>query len=399
MLKWMVSGIMFALLLMNVLTLALNIDMTIPQVNAQVPAILAVDPPTYTAPGIGHIFKLNVTITNVTNLFGYEVKIWYNSTFLDCLSVELPLNHFLTPTDPTRIFIVKRDVDDTYNYDDTIGRVIVAMSLLAPEQAKNGSGVLFTMTFNVTSSGGPAPIKIWNPCVDSPYPSKLVYVNDIHSLIPQTGIIPHIAIDGEVTAGNASVPTTPITPNYNQDIVVSATINWGVGIDQAFLSYTFEGEWHNVSMTQYGGMFTAIIPSQPYGTIVQYRIYANDTLGNWGVSEIYSYKVTVSDLSLQRIQIVYLRPKQPSSNNTTEIPQVIEPQGQMFYFINYLAQWRNKTIMYYDENGLWKATIPQQLHDVMVILYILLPALVFALLALVIARKKISKKVSFPSKN
>jgi len=191
--KRVVSGLALTMLLIGMLTWLFNLGMMIPQVDAQSTTILAVDPLTYTAPYVGHIFSLNITIANVTDLYGYEVRVWYNTTILDGLSVYLPTGHFLTPSDPANIFVAAKEVNDAYNA--THGRIWVAVALLAPEPAKSGSGVLFTIMFKVTSQeGGLSPIEIWTP--GFPYPSKLV--SNIPPYKEPPGI-PHSALDGEVT--------------------------------------------------------------------------------------------------------------------------------------------------------------------------------------------------------
>ena len=88
-----------------------------------------------------------------------------------------------------------------------------------------------------------------------------------------------------------SISRAPNTPSYDEDVVVSADITDNVEVDQAFLSYTLNSSWYNVSMNRFDDAFSATIPAQPSGTLVQYRIKAKDTRGNWAESNTHSYIV------------------------------------------------------------------------------------------------------------
>ena len=104
-----------------------------------------IQPHSTTIKDFGETFTVNVNVANISNLYGYEFKVFYNTTILDGVEVELPSGHFLTPDNPPNIFIIRKEINDT------LGRVWVATSLLAPETPKNGSGLLASITFNVTA--------------------------------------------------------------------------------------------------------------------------------------------------------------------------------------------------------------------------------------------------------
>ncbi|MGQ9460226.1 MAG: cohesin domain-containing protein [Candidatus Bathyarchaeaceae archaeon] len=170
-------------------------------------AIVYVDPVSYTVPEVGMTFTMNVSISNVTNLYGYEFMLWYNTTLLDGVKVELPPNHFLTPSESNKIFVAKREIDDDFN--TTHGLVWVIATLLNPESPKNGSGILATITFNGRTSGGPSPLKLHYP--GFVYPVKL---SD-----PEANPIPCTAIDGTVEV----IPGAP-TPEQPTWVYVTAII-------------------------------------------------------------------------------------------------------------------------------------------------------------------------------
>ncbi len=150
-------------------------------------AIVCIEPLSYTVPEVGVTFTINVSIANVTNLYGYEFIVWYNTTLLDGVKVELPSNHFLTPEDPKNKVFTTDDIKDDFNA--THGYVWVIATLTSSEEPpKNGSGVLATITFNATTTDGPSPLKLYYP--GFAYPVKL---SD-----PDANPIPCTAIDGTV---------------------------------------------------------------------------------------------------------------------------------------------------------------------------------------------------------
>ena len=107
--------------------------------------------PTSKIASVGETFNVTVNVFNVTNLYGFEFSLLYNTTIIDGLSVELPPDHFLKPVNPYKIYIQALDINDAYNA--THGIVNATVMLLAPEPAKNGSGTLVAVTFKATALG------------------------------------------------------------------------------------------------------------------------------------------------------------------------------------------------------------------------------------------------------
>lgn len=104
-------------------------------------------------------------------------------------------------------------------------------------------------------------------------------------------------------AGPAITSTNiiPLEPDYTEKVTVTATItDVDYQVDQTLLSYTYNMGWHNISMNvENSTFFYGTIHSQPYGTLVQYKIYAHDTGGYTSESDIYSY--TVGDFTPPQI--------------------------------------------------------------------------------------------------
>jgi hypothetical protein len=172
-----------------------------------------------------------------------------------------------------------------------------------------------------------------------------------------------------------NVTIAPNVPTYSDNVVVSAVIKDGLGVDQAFLSYNTGAEWQNETMSKSDDTYEATIPAQPYGTVVGYRVYANDTAGRWLTSETYSYKVT--DLTPPEITVVGWSPQQPLSNETVEVlANVSEPPTAsgvdtvLFSYLDSNSQWWNTTMSYDQQSKLWKVIVPQQPHNTTVEFYI-----------------------------
>jgi hypothetical protein len=172
----------------------------------------------------------------------------------------------------------------------------------------------------------------------------------------------------------ASVSRIPITPNYDEDVVVTAII---IALDQAWLSYTDGITWYNLSMNKFDTTFNATIPAQRYGTAVQYKIYANDTSGNWDESSTYSY--TVGDSVAPEIIAVQWKPTCPypyvpsnitrtnePTSITANVTEPINASGMAKVLLSYRVDsgaWWNTSMIFNSTTTLWTVTIPGQSND------------------------------------
>jgi len=99
-----------------------------------------VDPETTTA-AVGDTFVIDVKLANVTDLFGYEFKLFWDTTLLDCVSSTI--NRIWYPND----LIIKNEILE--DYDATHGRYWCAYtSLGAP--SFSGNTTLASLTFEAT---------------------------------------------------------------------------------------------------------------------------------------------------------------------------------------------------------------------------------------------------------
>lgn len=140
-------------------------------------------------------FTINIDISTVDDLYGWEFKLYYDKTILTISTVTLgPLLNNTAGT-PNTWGIIK---DQTDNYNATHGRVWVAQTVLGDRPgATTDSGTLATLTFTVDGVGGTTTLKL----VDT----KLIgYESSIKKLIYMI----HDATDGSVTI--SGVPEFPM---------------------------------------------------------------------------------------------------------------------------------------------------------------------------------------------
>jgi hypothetical protein len=162
------------------LFLSILLSISILHAGATASPVIAVVPQTITVEDpLPKPFIINVTIANVEEpgLYAYQFKLYYNNTILKGTEVVLPPDHFLTPTlSPGNIFVTELKV-----YHD-LGYVSAAVTLMADEPGKTGSGTLATITFNATNVG-----------------SCTLDLRDIILVDSDMNDIPHDISDGNVT--------------------------------------------------------------------------------------------------------------------------------------------------------------------------------------------------------
>jgi len=119
--------------------LILGIAMVSVNVSAdpQLPTLF-VDPPTYTGSLLGEVFTIDINVSNIQGLWGFEFKLGYNTTLLDALdAVQGP---FPPPPASFGAIIYEQEGYVLAYGDCGAGSV-------------NGSGTMTTITFKVTYEG------------------------------------------------------------------------------------------------------------------------------------------------------------------------------------------------------------------------------------------------------
>ena len=135
------KGILLSLLILLSLIAALEQVCATPDG----PPHLFVDPPSIVDPAIQPpaYFNISIKVANVTNLYGYEFNMGYNTTMLNCLGA------IIIPFDNETSFSVKVQVKDN------IGLIWVNVTLIPPAKPHNTTDpvTLAMIFFQVTNSG------------------------------------------------------------------------------------------------------------------------------------------------------------------------------------------------------------------------------------------------------
>jgi parallel beta-helix repeat protein len=87
--------------------------------------------------GVGETFSIDVSVDDVTNLYGFEFKLAYNTTFLNAL--EIVFQPFLNEP----IYVLREEISDEFGF------VWIAATSQYPAEAVSGSGNLVSITFQV----------------------------------------------------------------------------------------------------------------------------------------------------------------------------------------------------------------------------------------------------------
>ena len=133
------------------------------------------------------------------------------------------------------------------------------------------------------------------------------YPNGNYSLraIAYDGVGNHNETSIDVTLGNdfdgpnfSNLQIFPTTPEYSSNTIIQINIEDTSGVSSVIISYNTGSSWTNVTMTRIGTMYSVEIPAQPYGTVVNFYIIAQDIYENIGLygSKMAPESFTVGDV-------------------------------------------------------------------------------------------------------
>ena len=138
-------------------------------------------------------FTINISVANVTGLYGWEFKLYYNNTMLNGTGIiEGP---FLRTGGST--FFNVSGFNDAYNA--THGRVWATGVLLGNVSALNGSGVLASVTFTCKEFGG-----------------SVLQLVDTTLGDPEGNAIVHTAFDGFVETWPRNIAIKSVKPSTSE---------------------------------------------------------------------------------------------------------------------------------------------------------------------------------------
>jgi len=138
--------------------------------------LVFVDPSSQTVDAVGDSFIVNVSIADVSNLYGYELKLYYNSTLVNGTSVAE--GSFLRGDGSTFWNVV----NFTDHYNSTEGVLFFFDLLTMNVSGVTGGGVLASITFKSVALG-----------------NCLVHLEGVKLSDPDSSEISHTDLDGTFT--------------------------------------------------------------------------------------------------------------------------------------------------------------------------------------------------------
>jgi hypothetical protein len=151
----------------------------------------------------GQLFSINITVSNVSDLYAWQFYLYYQSSVLNGTSIDQ--GPFLTV--PSYFIIT----DFTDNYNATHGYMYVSCTRVGNVSGVNGDGTLATVTFKAVGAG-----------------SSILHLDNTRltdSTHPFGNLIPHTLVDGWAYVGNVHVTVNDIATPINIPQGAMAYIN------------------------------------------------------------------------------------------------------------------------------------------------------------------------------
>lgn len=148
-------------------------------------------------------YSANITVSNVTNLYAWQVGLYYPSSFLNATqAVEGP---FLEAGGAQPLFILANFTD---RYNSTDGYILMSCARPYPFLGINGSGTLATVTFRAVGTG----YSVVHIDTSGPF---LTTLDD-----PNGNSIPYFAVDGTLNVV-PEFPSSAILPLFMIGTLIS----------------------------------------------------------------------------------------------------------------------------------------------------------------------------------
>jgi parallel beta-helix repeat protein len=196
-----------------------NVDYKLWLIKPYPPAVpapeLYVDSVNIESPSYGKNFTTDVKLVNVTDLYGFEFKLYWNTTLLDLVEADV--------TPPWANYSIGIN-----QINETIGRYYVGLSALAQSPSFNGSTTLVTLTFKITY------VPTYPQNVSCPFDLSETVLGD-----PDGKSIPHIVYDGEYRCC-AVKAKIQVLPQVNEAKALSQVFNISITVTNVANLYTFE---------------------------------------------------------------------------------------------------------------------------------------------------------------
>jgi hypothetical protein len=124
---------------------------------------------------VGEVLSVNITLSNVQNLYGLDVTLDWNSSVLQLFDSTLNLDTNSIPGGVLYGNQISNDItsNDVYVNESlsTISEYHLFATSVAPAASFNGSGTIVTLVFNVTSIGH-SDLNLQSELADHPEPGE-----------------------------------------------------------------------------------------------------------------------------------------------------------------------------------------------------------------------------------
>ncbi len=122
----------------------------VPNIKSQTSDTIIQVIPAQSTPKIGETITVNITISNVQNLYAIDLTLQWNSAVLQILQNQSLIG------DETNGVLHSPTVTVTDSASQETGKYTLIATSQNPANSFNGSGTIATLTFNVTSIGNSA---------------------------------------------------------------------------------------------------------------------------------------------------------------------------------------------------------------------------------------------------
>jgi hypothetical protein len=196
-----------------------------------------------------HDFNINVTIINAIYLHGFNLKLGYNATILECTTVEE--GGFLANFGSTTM---------AYAINNTEGYIFVSVNLTTPEATAEGTGTLAKFTFHVIGIG-----------------DSIIHLYETELFDMDEAPLPHVTSDGYFN--NVLMPKLYVDPPLILDPSMTPSDEFQVNINVANISDLYDFEFTLLyDTTVLNGLGLLVIPFANQ-TSFDLQFMLNDTCG------------------------------------------------------------------------------------------------------------------------
>jgi hypothetical protein len=160
----------------------------------------------------------------------------------------------------------------------------------------------------------------------------------------------------------SQIPTN--APAYNETATILANIvDTESGVKNATLRYSIDAVQQDVAMMLSAGVYEAIIPAYPYGTVVEYSVHSSDNAGNSASSNSATY--TVADPYRPLMGVPTWKPQDPIVNEDIVVNVTVTEPEDASGVDQVILSYSNTTSVYSilmtdNHDGTWTAVISNQ---------------------------------------